>query len=519
MYIQPQTNIRLLSDVPIDNTYTNTFRFKSTEEQASYFLSKTKYSFNDSVYQRVNKGSMRVGINAENLYNCNYLMFQNAAFGSKWFYAFITSVEYANDNATDINFEIDVLQTWFFDYVFEDCFIDREHTATDEIGDNITAEPVETGEPIFANGYRTLDFSELCVIMAVCDAESVQGANLYDGVYSGCQLTAFNVSDISGIRTALDKQVEHPDQVVAMYMIPKTCLRIEVNDGGSVIPPNAGPVVRDFSYDYPVKTDTIGEGGYVPKNKKLYTYPYNYLRVFSAEGSSINTRFEFFLNHNPRFKAYCTISNPVSVVVFPVGYKSSGVDKVYPDENMTISGFPTCSWNNDTYKIWTAQNTVPYIMQGAFGAARGMVQGVSNGGAVGAMTGAIGGMLGAVEGALTEGYKASIAADQYRGSSNTGGTITPAGLNNVYYGRMCVSDEFARMIDNFFTMYGYAIKQVEHPNIYNRPHYCYLKTIGCNVAGSVPADDMRKICEIHDNGVTYWDSDVTPGDYSIDNTV
>ena len=38
------------------------------------------------------------------------MMFQNSAYGDKWFYAFITSVEYVNDVTSNISFEIDVMQ-------------------------------------------------------------------------------------------------------------------------------------------------------------------------------------------------------------------------------------------------------------------------------------------------------------------------------------------------------------------------------------------------------------------------
>lgn len=519
MYIQPQTNIRILADVPIDNTYTNSFRFTNKEAQENYFISKTKYALDDSTYQRVERGQARIGINAENLYNCNYLMFQNTAFGSKWFYAFINNVEYVANDVSLITFEIDVIQTWYFDYVYEDCFIEREHTPTDNIGDNITAEPVDTGEYLFANGYKTEDLSDLIILVAICDADTVNAGDLYDGVFNGCKLWAFNVDDLDGIRSTLNDHLTDPDSIVNMYMIPRACTRMTITKGGTQLKATDEAFHHEITYDAPAAGDTIGERGYVPKNKKLYTYPYNYLRVFSAEGSSMNVRFEFFIDHIPHFYYYCPITAPVQIVCFPVNYKSSGHNNIYPDENMTVSGFPTCSWNNDTYKIWTAQNTTPYIMQGVFGAARGMVNGASTGGAVGAVTGAMSGVLGTVENALTKGYQASIAADQYRGSSNTGSTLTAAKQNNIYYGRVCVSDEYARMIDDFFTMYGYAIRKVQHPNIYARPHYCYLKTVGCNIAGSVPADDTRKICQIHDAGITYWDSDVTPGDYSVDNTV
>ena len=55
-------------------------------------------------------------MNVEALYNCNYLAFQNASFGGKWFYAFIDSVEYVNNVTSEVTYTIDVMQTWHFQY-------------------------------------------------------------------------------------------------------------------------------------------------------------------------------------------------------------------------------------------------------------------------------------------------------------------------------------------------------------------------------------------------------------------
>lgn len=99
---------------------------------------------------------MRVGLSADACYDCNYLMFQNSGFGSKWFYAFITSVEYVNNAVTEISFEIDVMQTWFFNYSVGECFIEREHSASDEIGENLVPETVNVGEYVLEIAQRAI---------------------------------------------------------------------------------------------------------------------------------------------------------------------------------------------------------------------------------------------------------------------------------------------------------------------------------------------------------------------------
>ena len=78
MYIEPNTNIRVLNGVPLDNTYENTLYFGNASAQSAYFISLTKYNLTNYTYQRVNKGKARIGIKADNLYDCNYMMFQNS---------------------------------------------------------------------------------------------------------------------------------------------------------------------------------------------------------------------------------------------------------------------------------------------------------------------------------------------------------------------------------------------------------------------------------------------------------
>ena len=145
MYIEPNTVIRLLTNCPLDNTYDHTIYFNGAEAQFEYFAGLTKYTLTKQTYQRVNRSRMRVQYKADDLYDCNYLMFQNTNFGNKWFYAFVKSVEYINNIVSEIEYEIDVMQTWAFDYQLGQCFIEREHSATDNIGDNLVPEKIEHG--------------------------------------------------------------------------------------------------------------------------------------------------------------------------------------------------------------------------------------------------------------------------------------------------------------------------------------------------------------------------------------
>lgn len=172
MYIQPNSIIQLLKGVPLDNTYTDTLYFGSVSAQRAHFQSYTKMTFTQQSYQRVNKGTLRVQVKADDIYDYNYLIFQNASYGSKWFYAFINKVNYINDNTSEIEYEIDEIQTWFFEATLEPSFVVREHAQTDNIGEHIAVEPVETGTPIATDITDKSLFNDYAVVVAHAQGSS-----------------------------------------------------------------------------------------------------------------------------------------------------------------------------------------------------------------------------------------------------------------------------------------------------------------------------------------------------------
>jgi hypothetical protein len=124
--IAPNTEVRLLSGVPFNHSYEHTRYFENKDDQTAYFLDKVQYSYLELTYQREERAVM-VPAAYDSLYLCNYLMYRNTAFGTKWFYAFITHKEYVNPNNTRVYFELDVFQTWLFEMKWKPSYIVREH--------------------------------------------------------------------------------------------------------------------------------------------------------------------------------------------------------------------------------------------------------------------------------------------------------------------------------------------------------------------------------------------------------
>lgn len=137
------TNIIMLSGVPLDGTQKNQLYFENKVDQENYFLhnpafNPTQITINSS-YQRLDS-VIRVDQNAESLYNYNYVCFQNAQYGNKWFYAFITGLEYKGEGVTFVSYQIDVFQTWLFDVQFMPSYVKQMHQKeyrTNSLGEKV----------------------------------------------------------------------------------------------------------------------------------------------------------------------------------------------------------------------------------------------------------------------------------------------------------------------------------------------------------------------------------------------
>ena len=120
--------VQLLSVNFLNNDYNHTIDFVNVATQTAFFdnyvaLTQELPTTDDYVYVRENR-FIDVDANKSILEGKNYLRFNN---GSKWWYAFITSKDYLNEDATRIHFEIDVMQTFMFDYALKESFISRQH--------------------------------------------------------------------------------------------------------------------------------------------------------------------------------------------------------------------------------------------------------------------------------------------------------------------------------------------------------------------------------------------------------
>ena len=147
----------------------------------------------------------------------------------------------------------------------------------------------------------------------------------------------------------------------------------------------------------------------------------------------------------------------------------------------------------------------------------GAVSAIASGGAIG--LGGISSGVGGILSTIAQVNDIKSAAPQFNGSGNNDSA-------NIYWGLMfiegkgyTITSEYAKCIDDFFSMFGYKVNSVKVPNIGTRENWNYIQTIDIQITGAIPNDDMSELRDIYNSGVTIWNNPETFGDYSQNNGI
>lgn len=555
--IIPQTEVRLLK-TPLEQDSQHTLSWNNLNEQTVYFLSKTIKSYNEFTYQRETQ-SLVVPDNYDNIYNCNYLMYKNNGFNSKYFYAFITKMEYVSENSTRITFEIDSIQTWYFNINYNQTFIEREHVNDDGFGKNTIPEGLETGEYVEAGIDTYAPLLDTCPVMAsTIDPKDLNASSsMYASKYEAVGYYIFKYFEETEYDpelqdTCLDHVINSTfagknDAIATIFMAPRELAGWDANspgggasewfnvaDSGTIHFTYVGWSKRNqygvlitdqvnpkemSSFNFNKKT-TIGT--YTPRNKKLLAYPYCYFTLTNNNGGNVVYHYEDFSyasNSNQiSFGVRGTICPGCAIRAFPKDYKNISGENY--TTGLSAPKFPICSWQNDIYTNWLTQNGVNYAISGVANAGS-IIGGVASTIAGNPVMG--GGMIvSGVSGVINdmkEIYQHSLIPPQAEGDLGSGETSFACKNNTFQAHHFRVKEEFARIIDSYFDLYGYKVNALKTPNITGRRNWNYVKTVNCNFTGDMPQEDLEKIKNIFNNGITFWHNANNFLNYSVNNDI
>lgn len=640
MYIAPNTDIYILHNIPLGKDYENTVYYKDAATQEAAFIKYMKFHLTEYSYQRQQLGTIRVELKYEQLYDCNYLMFKNSSFENKWFYCFITGIGYVNDNVTEIYYEMDVMQTWCYDYQFLDSFVERRITSSDNKYNLYYCQPegLELGSNYHVVNQGNINIKLYAAVLLSKDIDTTSmaipnGIFKYTVQYLPNSLSLFIATgaDIDSIATMDNLLIRLMDtgqaaNIISVFMTPD--------------PSQTGITTRQ-EINFPCAL----LGGYKPRHNKLYAAPFHKYVITNNQGSSIEIRPEILKTDKLAYRLEGCYFPYGSIRLVPMNYR------VYPSEidgSLIIGNIPTGAAASDTFQTWLAQNKNSYqasvnaairnydtnqvinqsgyniatrsaqagaaqqrnsantalanatasnntalataqnsfntasginAVQGAAGTVRGLFNFDFGNAATSVLDAATrqaqmntdlqnsqmqvntaqgnaantaGTVLANTGIALSTAMKnsaESLASAQLSGltakqnaiealeakkqdmtnAPNSAATLANGDALNIANGElnftwaeMSLSQQQLEIIDNYFDVYGYALRnrltgsQLNN-RLNGRPHYCFIKTVGANIIGKSNAADIATIRGIYDNGITTWDKLENVGHYELDN--
>lgn len=615
MFITPNSTVQLYSRILLDKEHRNTLYFANAQAQDEFFSSNNYLvaTYNNYTFLRDFPNRITLEIKTEGgigstgsitfaqLSRCNYMRFKNTSYFNKWFYAFIDNIEYVNNGAANVYFTIDVMQSWLlnYDYGTDDCLIEREHTRTDQIGDNLIPENMATGDYVYGDQvYPTyvddeehlglLNFED-CSLVVACpwkatyqyDSSGQTDIDKHKWVFTEAGASYYGQCNVGGAcyyvfeNTASGIQMFYyfivwlnrdgkGNSILAISWMPSAFVK---NYPGGLIPDDylsqrwnaifqykrtiSASVASYFGYTGSPAQNTANIDGYVPKNKKLFTYPYNFLSVYLPSGENIEYKYERF-EHGVddsyvnggvcEFKCFGAISPETVVECYPENYYK-GNYKENGDRGFSIQSYPLVSYVTDAYLAYVAQQKAAFYNPGTVGQVLSTVlsfglnnqinsyynpamslQAIERQGRMERSPaygqGAVAGISVANSYFSYQRTKEAIKKDAVRVQ---GTASSPTNLQS----QMCapvfrnkhITAEFAKIIDDYFSAFGYACGEIKAVSPNNRRYFTFVKTCGCSLKyPPFPHDVESEICSILDNGITFWKDHDNIGNIALNNT-
>lgn len=363
------------------------------------------------------------------------------------------------------------------------------------------------------------------------------GGRMQQGIYQACAFISFEIEKDS-TQEELDASVQAVNlymqnlvdgamiqSVQILRMVPKFMTPASGVQPNNTANPRTNKVVG--------KKSPTSFGGYVPKNNKLYTEQFNYIVIDNGAGTQQTLGYEYFKGDSidgdtpgtPTFRLYSQLSRNPSCRLIPYSYKAPERAE-NPMYAMDLNAYPQCSFsynemradyfaNQSSYKVQGVQN----VVNTAASIGQNVVT-MATGGPIGIASGIAGIANTALDVANTIAKQTDRARipNIVQGVADSNIQFAIGRLTFTEY-RMQVRPYFAKIIDNYFTAYGYAINDIKKPELNTRTRFNFIWTQGANILGDLPTEAKRVINAQLDAGLRIWHDPAAWMDYGPKNTI
>ena len=540
MAVTPNTDVYLLK-CPLELDEANQINFASATAQYNYFSSLPKLEGDNFTYQRKDS-IIRFPAHIDTLLEYTYVMYRNTNYGTKWFYAYITDMQYINDNMTAITIKTDSWQTWCFDITMKKSFVEREHVADDTFGKHTVPENLDVGEFV-CNGtpdkvtYAKANDTDLSPVVLFQVTKTTLKASgmadytfpsatlgIHNGIPQGCscfglRLKASTVGTIHAVCGIYDSYGAG-DAIVSISLVPYFAAGAwetkTDSSGDSYLVPKDSWATGVLSDNTISRNTTIDS--YTPKNKKLFTGEFNYLYLTNNAGADITYHWENFADGDMDYRIVYAIDQGGSIKIYPTNsIKSSRSLSLGDGWNEGVLGakLPNISWSSDYYLNWKAVNGQNIAVQTTL---EGLGFGVN----------AINGrgdffqtldFASGVASTMQSIRQAEMTPPQAKGNIAAGDMAFSNYESAFTFRKMSVRAEYAQRIDDYLSAYGYRVNTFKTPQFTSRTYWNYLKTKGIAIEAKIPQANLQEIKDMFNNGVTMWHNPTYFLDYSQTNSI
>ena len=518
------TKLYLAQISGIDKGYKDILDFTYTGDKLNnYIISKSKANAVNFSFVRENVVSVPFDYNT--VLNCNYIMYQNTTYSNKWFYAWIDKITFISPNCVEIEFTIDIWNTWKNELVLNQVYVEREHTNDDTIGNNLIPESVYINNyvtDLSQRVYPDLNNKFFIIIETTYDINNnidFSGIRAYDGTLCGVMRYAFLMqrstllTDAQTITTFINNisQEKLETAIQGIYIVPYESLVGQYNLTTHEVYYNS---YNSSAKIIKLNSNEFDNSGFENvKNNKLKTYPFSFIRVSNNTGSYNDYKKELMLKQGIEqeytFEVQTTVVNSFSGYIYSPFYKGETYEI---NEAVTIGKLPTVSYASPYYTNWLAQNSVNIHKQ-ILSSAQNITNDFIKSAEVNPVQSGVKFGNAFVNAQLEylnfkdQVHRAKMIPNNVSDHVGNGDVKMCTGALSPVISRVRVSDEDIERIDNYFTRYGYAINDIKYPNTSGRKTFNYVKVAsGENTFKSsiIDSDTLSEINNIFSGGVTLW---------------
>lgn len=529
--------------VPWNSDLKNVQSYNSRAEQISTIQGLLSHKYEQINIIRRDSDLILKGVN-EDLTQCNYLMYQNSDISNKWYFAFIDNVQYNSLNSVIISHTIDVWQTYQFDITYYKNLILRSHVAksADTVGRWLAPEPINVA-PEFErkhNVFNNLSWVPQYVLHSTSVFNKSTKKYEYKGNGTGATLSAeygIFVDDDDDVQTVvknygklsaaealksndddeysnwiadlltgqtIDKAVklisttsisqlqDHRNELIGLYAIPAW-----VHDGTNKYATN-NIKKKEVTVELPTTTLACG---YAPRNKKMLSSLCKAYLFYNENGFKLPLKPELFTSGSPSFTVKSTELS-TNGFILQIGS--------YADYTAKTNKISYRCENRLGYDANTGLDKVLNTLTSAVGVVNAVGSVASQ-----AFAGNVGGAVQGAVGAVQQSINMIDALGQRGVSTGASGDIMSITENRAMpvFADVSPTEAQCRYIDDYLDVYGYAINEIGKISTYmkNRSNWNYIQVANCNIKVSAPNDDINKLKQMFESGVTIWHKNF--GDY------